>query len=355
MRSTLTVRAAPPRLCAVSHCFREQQPCIRRLLLWADGLGAHLLQGACRHIRAHNRDAVPSHSTAPRAPSPPPSHRCPCPIRACKVVLGHLTGHQVLLLRVENRVASWPFFSTCAPLEMPQTHNSTYGSPSSSSAHPCVATCGSHHSAKLTGGPMMLPHVASTSESHHTAKSSGAQMRVPHIATSESDHTGRMSGAPSMILNTRTTTRTRVGAATSNGLMQRVAALISTQAAAGQLMLADGQELPLPSSATAPGAAVGSSDRPAAPSPDLMPPAHQPAFEVCTMPQWTEIVELVRQCWELELEARPSAASLQARAKASLDCFVGQLPIAPELASDSSNDIKPATEGRARASGSISL
>ena len=29
--------------------------------------------------------------------------------------------------------------------------------------------------------------------------------------------------------------------------------------------------------------------------------------------QWTEIVDMVRQCWEMELEARPSAATLETR------------------------------------------
>ena len=38
--------------------------------------------------------------------------------------------------------------------------------------------------------------------------------------------------------------------------------------------------------------------------------------------QWKEIVDLVRECWNLELEARPSAASLQARAGASVDSLV---------------------------------
>ena len=48
---------------------------------------------------------------------------------------------------------------------------------------------------------------------------------------------------------------------------------------------------------------------------------HNPPFEDLMVPEreWKEVVELICQCWELELEGRPSAASLQARASASVD------------------------------------
>ena len=39
--------------------------------------------------------------------------------------------------------------------------------------------------------------------------------------------------------------------------------------------------------------------------------------------QWGKIVELVRHCWSLELEARPSAESLEARLRVSVDAIVG--------------------------------
>lgn len=40
---------------------------------------------------------------------------------------------------------------------------------------------------------------------------------------------------------------------------------------------------------------------------------HAYACSTVTAAQWAEIVEMARQCWELEPEARPSAASLEAR------------------------------------------
>jgi len=40
--------------------------------------------------------------------------------------------------------------------------------------------------------------------------------------------------------------------------------------------------------------------------------------------QWRKIVDLVRHCWSLELEARPSAESLEARLRVSVDAIVGE-------------------------------
>lgn len=47
---------------------------------------------------------------------------------------------------------------------------------------------------------------------------------------------------------------------------------------------------------------------------------HAHACNTVTAAQWAEIVEMARQCWELEPEARPSAASLEARLQDTCAC-----------------------------------
>ena len=82
------------------------------------------------------------------------------------------------------------------------------------------------------------------------------------------------------------------------------------------------EDFPAPiSAATEAGATVGASNSIpfSAPSAADGTVDHKPAFKDLMVSEWKEIVELIRQCWELELERRPNAASLQARASASVD------------------------------------
>lgn len=177
-----------------------------------------------------------------------------------------------MLLRMENCAELWPPFARQMPLNVPESlaRSTTL----SSSAHSSLATkCMSHHSAKVSDAPF----VPADGIAFTKALNACVADTCDGVATDRQD-----GPLPS------TTTRAEQAAAYAPDPAAAVAA--------------------------APSVADVSAHH----------HHHEPIFADTMETQWKEIVDLVRECWNLELEARPSAASLQARAGASVDSLVYQ-------------------------------
>jgi hypothetical protein len=195
--------------------------------------------------------------------------------------LGHLTDLHVMLLRMENCAELWPPFARQMPLNVPESHfhhhppsfqtNSSTAPPSTMAHFDGM----SHHSAKVSDAPFVpADGIAFTEECNPEASNAYVADTCDGVATDRQD-----GPLPS------TTTRA-----------EQAAAYAPDPAAA----------------AAAPSVADVSAHH----------HHHEPIFADTMETQWKEIVDLVRECWNLELEARPSAASLQARAGASVDSLV---------------------------------
>ena len=200
-------------------------------------------------------------------------------------MLGHLQPLEVVVLRLENRPEAWPSFAgqvpELAPFEEPEGTGCSDldDTPNYKVLGSQTHYSGSNGTAKLAGA-------------HHIVDTSLSFLRAPDLTP------------PSAQLP-----RSHSGGNASEGCAD------VRDACDGMAVAGHGP--PPPPTVSEPCAAPSECDRSAAPSvAGVVTSSHPPADKHHGVAPWKEIVALVCQCWELELEKRPSAATLQARARA---------------------------------------
>jgi hypothetical protein len=204
----------------------------------------------------------------------------------CRIVLAHLTPVQAALLRLQLDAASQPQFAREAPpdghgpfgacVNIPPCMPPGQAPNSANSGSEVILSCTSRGLVHFSGG------------SHHTAKLPDNAPFIPHVLP---HRLGSSRGSAGMRDDS---VGPNVGDCTSG-----------TELASALPMLKHEADRHADCDTPAEAGATES----------MIHGCCQPAIDA---DQWNAIVELVRQCWEWELEARPSAASLEAQLRASV-------------------------------------
>jgi hypothetical protein len=197
----------------------------------------------------------------------------------CRVVLGQLQHVQAALLRVQLDPASQPPFAREAPADryaIPEGSFDDMAEDDSTTA--------------LSG---VKDQSRSGGDSHYTAKLANNAQCIPY---KESHGLGSSSSSTTTSTGMRgESTRPSVGDCTSSAELASVPPLAA-------LALKHGADRDADCDASSEAGATGRL-------------VHVGAIDT---DEWRAIVELVRQCWEWELEARPSSAALETRLRASV-------------------------------------